>query len=68
MFGKLVRLKRSPPDAALGVAEPSVGCSVLDALVSVGFEMRLKRSLPVLAAGCEAPNMFEVLLNVEGAC
>lgn len=67
MFGKLVRLNRSPPDG-LGVAEVSVGCSVFDALVSVGFEMRLNMSPPALAAGCEAPKRFEVLLNVEGAC
>jgi len=66
LFGKVIRLKRSPPDA-LGVAELSVGCSVFDEGVSVGFEARLKRSLPALAAGCEAPKMFEVLLNV-GAC
>jgi hypothetical protein len=68
LFGKVIRLKRSPPDA-LGVAELSVGCSVFDEVVSVGFETRLKRSLPALAAGCEAPKMFEVLLlKVVGAC
>jgi hypothetical protein len=62
-----MRLKRSPPDA-LGVAELSVGCSVFDEAVSAGFEVRLKRSPPTLAAGFEAPKRFEVLLKVEGAC
>jgi hypothetical protein len=60
-------VNRSPPDA-LGVAELSVGCSVFDAVVSVGFDVRPKRSPPVLAAGFEAPKMFEVLLNGGGAC
>lgn len=41
---------------------------MFDEVVSVGFEMRPKRSLPGVAAGCEAPKMFEALLNVEGAC
>jgi hypothetical protein len=64
-----MRLKRSPPDdvGAFGVAALSVDCSALVPFVSVGLEIRLKRSLPVVAAGFEPPKRFEPPPKAEDA-
>jgi hypothetical protein len=61
LSGNDIRLNRSPPDevGAFGVAVLSVECSVVAPFVSVGLEIRLKRSLPGVAAGCEAPKRLE---------
>jgi hypothetical protein len=61
LSGNVMRPNRSPPDEfdTLGVATLSVDCSMFAAVVSAGLEIRLKRSLPALTAGCEAPNRLE---------
>lgn len=65
MSGKVMRPKRSPPAGAgaLGVAALPVACSDRDEVDSLGFEMRLKRSLLGVAAGCVAPKRLEVPPN-----
>lgn len=67
LSGKVTRPKRSPPDdvGAFGVAALSAGCSVGVVPVSAGFEIRLKRSFPAEAAGCEVPVSvgFEIRLK-----
>ena len=67
LSGKVMRPNKSLPEdvGAFGVAALSVGCSVGVKFVSVGFEIRLKRSLPAEAAGCEVPVSagFEIRLK-----